>query len=247
MRIRTHMLTVGLLTLAVSACQTQTPTTPASGSPVTPAVPTPTPTPMPTPMPPAPSAAYRVTFTSTWSRSTHPTDWPSDAHYSGLIGGTHNSSVTFWEAGRLATAGIQAMAEQGRKSPLDQEVQAAIAAGTAEHLLSGDALSDSPGVVTLDFDIGVNFPLVTLVTMIAPSPDWFVGVSGLSLLRDGQWVDTMTVSVLPFDAGTDSGSTYESENAKTLPPEPIALLQGPPVASGGTVAPFGTFTFTRRQ
>jgi hypothetical protein len=210
-------------------------------------MPAPAPPPPPPPPPPADVARYLVTFNSTWSRDTHPDDWPDDAHYSGLIGGTHNNMVQFWQDGQMASPGIQAMAEQGRKTPLDTEVMTAITAGTAQHLLSGDALSDSPGVVTLEFELGVNFPLVTLVTMVAPSPDWFVGVSGLSLLVDGQWADERRVEVFPWDAGTDSGETYESENQKTLPPVAIHRLLGRPVASGGAVAPFGTFTFTRQQ
>ena len=234
---------VSILTALTVACAAPLPTTPPVATQEAPAV---TPPP-PLPPPPAATARYRVTFQSTWSRETHPEDWPADAHYSGLIGGTHNGSVMFWEAGQLASPGIQAMAEQGRKSPLDQEVMAAITAGTAQHVLSGDALSDSPGTVTLDFEIGVDFPRVTLVTMVAPSPDWFVGVSGLSLLEDGQWATERRVEVVAWDAGTDSGTTYESANEKSLPHVVIHRLMGRPVASGGTVAPFGTFTFTRQQ
>ncbi len=155
----------------------------------------------PPPPPPAATARHRVTFQSTGSRDTHPEDWPADAHYSGLIGGTHNALVAFWQDGLLATPGIQAMAEQGRKSPLDQEVLEAIAAGTAQHVLSGDALSDSPGTVTLDFEIGVDCPRVTPVTMVAPSPDWFVGVNGMSLLEDGQWAAEPRVVLFLYDAG----------------------------------------------
>lgn len=244
MRLFTPVAAAALTALTV-ACSTPAPTTPPVLTPAAPVVAPPPPP--PPPPPPAAMARYRMTFVSTWSRDTHPEDWPADAHYSGLIGGTHNAMVTFWQDGQPATPGIQAMAEQGSKSPLDQEVLAAIAAGTAQHLLSGDALSDSPGTVTLDFDIGVDFPTVTLVTMVAPSPDWFVGVSGLSLLVDGQWAAERRVDVYPYDAGTDSGATYESANEKTVPHVMIHRLMGRPLASGGAVAPFGTFTFTRQQ
>jgi hypothetical protein len=193
-----------------------------------------------------PVARYVVTFDSTWSAATHPTDWPYDAHYSGLIGGTHNAHVSFWQDGQPASPGIQAMAEQGRKSPLDQEVIAAVAAGNAQHLLSGGALSGSPRAVSLAFDISRDFPRVTLVTMVAPSPDWFVGVSGLPLLVDKQWVDTVTVTLFPWDAGTDSGTTYASANERTVPAAGIHRLIGFPVSVGGTVAPFGTMTFVRQ-
>jgi hypothetical protein len=186
-----------------------------------------------------------VTFQSDWSPTTHPADWPFDAHYSGLIGGTHNSRVTFWQEGRPASQGIQDMAEKGRKSPLDQEVGSAIAAGTAQFILSGGGLGGSPRSVALEFDIGIDFPLVTLVTMVAPSPDWFVGVSGLSLLQNGQWADEVVATLFPWDAGTDSGVTYAAENFETMPRQPISRLLGFPVAVNGIVAPFGTMAFKR--
>jgi hypothetical protein len=41
----------------------------------------------------APTARYAVTFDSTWRREIHPTDFPADAHYSRLIGGTHSGRL----------------------------------------------------------------------------------------------------------------------------------------------------------
>jgi hypothetical protein len=162
-----------------------------------------------------------------------------------LIGGTHHAGVTFWREDAPASEGIRRMAERGSKSPLDGEVNAAIGAGTAEHLLSGPSLGTSPASTGMEFDISTSHPLVTLVTMVAPSPDWFVGVSGLSLQSNGQWIDEIRVDLYAFDAGTDSGASYESPDLETTPRQPIARLNGYPVASGGSVAPFGTFTFRR--
>jgi hypothetical protein len=203
------------------------------------------PTPSPTPRPsPSPTARYRVTFEATWDASSHPTDIPSNAHFSGLIGGTHRDTVSFWRDGGLATEGIRLMAERGRQTPLDLEVDAAIAAGHAQHLLVGDDVPVSPGRTSLEFEVSVSHPLVTLVTMVAPSPDWFVGVSGLSLLEGGAWVDR-TVDLYPWDAGTDSGATYRAADRATSPPEPIQRLTGFPVTNGGAVAPMGRFVFRR--
>jgi hypothetical protein len=98
---------------------------------------------------------------------------------------------------------------------------------------------------SFEFQIGRDHPLVTLVTMIAPSPDWFTGVHGLSLIENGEWVAEKTVSLAPYDAGTDNGRSYRSRNSDAMPREPISRLEGFPVESGGTVAPFGTFTFVR--
>lgn len=52
--------------------------------------------------------------------------------------------------------------------------------------------------------------LLSLVSTISPSPDWFVGVAALELcLPDGNWVESKVIDLYPWDAGTDNGITYE--------------------------------------
>jgi hypothetical protein len=217
---------------------------------MTPTAPAPVPTPAPPPTPPpsepeAPAAArYRVVFDSTWTAATHPQDAPGNPHFSPPIGATHNASVAFWRDGALASDGIRLMAEQGRTSPLDDEIRAAIAAGKAQHLFVGVGFS-SPKTVSLDFDVSRDYPLVTMVTMVAPSPDWFAGVSGLPLFENGAWVQERVVQVIPWDAGTDSGASFMSSDLPTMPRQPIARISTAPFAVGGVVAPLGTFRFTR--
>ena len=219
----------------------------ACGSEEGPSAPTPPPAPAPASPAAAATARYRVTFEATWDASTHPTDFPPNPHFSGLIGGTHRSSVTFWQAGGLATEGIRLMAERGRQSPLDLEVDAAIRAGHAQNLLVGGDVPSSPGSRSLEFEVSVGFPLVSLVTMVAPSPDWFVGVSGLSLLEAGDWVAERSVELFPYDAGTDSGVSYRSADRVTAPPIAIHRLTSSPVDVGGSVPSMGRFVFRRLQ
>jgi hypothetical protein len=203
--------------------------------------------PLPQPVQDAPtSARYTVVFDSTWSATSHPVDFPASAHYSGLIGATHAASVSFWTEGGLASEGIRRMAERGSKQPLDDEVNRAIGRGDAEYLLSGPDLRTSPGSTNLVFEISQAFPLVTLVTMVAPSPDWFVGVSGLPLFQDGRWIDEVRVDLFGFDAGTDSGITYTAPDHETTPRQPIARLTYP-LTSSGPAKPLGTLTFTRTE
>ncbi|WP_420463773.1 spondin domain-containing protein [Candidatus Palauibacter sp.] len=190
----------------------------------------------------ATTATYRVVFDATWSASTHPTNFPGGAHFSPLIGAVHNDSVTFWALEGIATPGIESMAETGGTAALAAEVQAEIPGG-ALGVINGSG-SGSPGSATIQaVTVREDFPLVTLVTMIAPSPDWFAGVTGLSLRdEDGGWVEELEVVLYPLDAGTDSGSAYTSANDDTRPKEPIRGLQGERPFSD---EPIGTFTFTR--
>jgi hypothetical protein len=195
--------------------------------------------------PGATNARYAVRFDSRWSGSTHPVDFPSDAHFSRLIGGNHNAAVVFWRDGQLASPGIRAMAERGRTTPLDTEIMAAITAGTAEAVFTGPDLDPSPGTATMEVSASQQFPLLTLVTMVAPSPDWFVGVAGLALFENGAWVTERRVDLQAWDAGTDSGATFTAADVVTSPFVPIFRILSAPLAPGGVTSPLASFTFTR--
>lgn len=209
-----------------------TPTGPAS----TPAAP-----PAPAPQPEAPATArYRVVFDATWTAATHPQDSPSNPHFSPPIGATHTERVLFWAEGSVATNGIRRMAEQGATTTLADEIQVAIAAGAAEQVFIGQGFS-SPKAMSLEFTVGRGFPLLTLVTMVAPSPDWFTGVSGLQLIENGAWIEDRTVPAAAWDAGTDSGVSFTSPDHETIPRLPITRIVTPPLGS----APLGTFRITR--
>ena len=54
-----------------------------------------------------------------------------------------------------------------------------------------------------------EYPRFTLTTMIAPTHDWFTGVSGLLLLdSNGRWLRTHEVNLYPWDAGTEEGDDF---------------------------------------
>ena len=200
------------------------------------------------PVPAEGEARYRITFDSDWSADIHPTNFPDNPHFSGLVGATHDESVLIWQRGELASDGFELMAETGGKSKLLAEIAALIAAGTAHGELSGNGLSTSPSSVSLEFKVVSSHPYVTLVSMLAPSPDWFVGVSGLSLLaEDGTWKDREEVPLRLYDAGTDDGTTFRATNANSDPAQPISRLTS---ESGDTDftdgnPPVGTFTFQK--
>src|SRR5215217_2700376 len=86
------------------------------------------------------SARYRLTFTGTWNAASHSNDFPASAHFSPLVGATHDANAVFWREGVAASRGIQDMAERGRTSPLDEEIGTAIRGGTADHLWIGGGI-----------------------------------------------------------------------------------------------------------
>jgi len=193
------------------------------------------------------TAQYQVVFDATWSQATHPTDWPTNAHWSGLVGGVHNDSVHFFRLGETSSEGIRLMAELGQQAQLLSEVASAITNGTADFQLAGGGINPSPGSRLLVFPQAMrrDYPLVTLCSMIAPSPDWFVGVDSLNLIDNGQWVSNNVVTLYGNDAGTDSGVTYASPDQVTVPRGVATQFTDFPGLQNGVIVPFGTFTFTR--
>ncbi len=186
------------------------------------------------------NAQCMLQFDAAWSADTHPIDFPvGTAHFSPLIGGTHDDLTVFWQAGGLATPGIRSMAETGATGLLTAEVNDAIGLGGAESLISGGSIPLSPGMAQANFDVSLDYPRITVVTMIAPSPDWFIGVNGLDLFENGSWRQNTVVDLLPYDAGTDSGVTFNSPDNPTVPAEPIAMITESPFPNG---VPLGTFT-----
>jgi hypothetical protein len=187
-----------------------------------------------------PTADYEVRFDATWSAATHPTGFPVGPHFSPLIGATHDSTVLFWELGQTASLGIERMAELGQTGELSNEILAQGA--KSDVLIAGGDIPLSPGSVTVAFSAGGSHPFLTLVSMLAPSPDWFVGVSGLDLKNNGDWIESATVDLFVHDAGTDSGSTYGAPDQDTNPQDPITLSTSSPFDNG---VPVGTYTITR--
>ena len=199
----------------------------------------------------AETATYRLTVVNTWSESTHLGLFPVDAHFSWIGGATHTASISFWDEGILATPGMTQMAEIGATTILVGEVQTEITAGTAGSLLSwqhwfcpSGTTNPSCGPLVVEFDVDDAFPLVTMVTMLGPSPDWFVGISGLEFHDGTDWVETVNVDLRPYDAGTRDQNVFDLGGPLTAPPDPISLIT---VASGQIIGPasLGMFQFER--
>ena len=64
------------------------------------------------------TADYRVSFVFDWNKTDFPTDYPSSAHFSPLVGWVHEKDHTYFNEGQLASKGIEQMAENGSTSTL---------------------------------------------------------------------------------------------------------------------------------
>jgi hypothetical protein len=196
------------------------------------------------------SAEYTVTFTGTWTAESHPLEYPkagivTGPHFSGLIGTTHRAGYAIFKQGEMPSAGLERLAEEGKHSPLDEQIRSAIAAGDAGTLFESDPIRDPSKSVTTKLTADAMHPLVSAVAMIAPSPDWFAGVADVSLMESGKWVDSREVVLYAWDAGSDDGKTYEASDQDASPKKATMIQDTPHFTSGGKRVPVAKLTFKK--
>jgi len=86
--------------------------------------------------------------------------------------------------------------------------------------------------------------------MLGPTPDWFVGVSGINLYNNSKWVADTTINLYTYDAGTEDGDMFGYNNPATTPQQNIHILQASQarvLANGNpALAPIATARFVRQ-
>jgi len=172
----------------------------------------------------AQSATYTVAFNATWSAETHPDQYPSNAHFSPLIAYGYSGApdARMFTVGASSSLGMEQMAETGATGILEEEIQSIIASGGAYAYVKGSVF-DSPGSDQVELSFTQEHSHLIFVSMIAPSPDWFV-TAETALFENGQWVNEKVLEVVSYDAGTDSGAELTSADSDTNPKEAITLF-----------------------
>lgn len=187
-------------------------------------------------------ASYRLTFRGAWTRSATPGGVPGGAHFSPLIGAVHNDRVSFWAPGGRASRQMERVAELG----IQRDLRALMERSPhVFEVLEKEPPRGGTASASIEFEADRDHPLVTLATMIAPSPDWFVGVSARSLLdENGSWVDRLEVDLFPYDAGTEEGTEFSLDNPATVPRGTIMSIRG---MGKFTDRPMARLTFERLE
>lgn len=194
----------------------------------------------------ADEARYRIELRITWSKATHPHDWPeTGGHMSGLVAVAHGKRYVLFEDGRTATSGLKLLAENGRSTVLDAEFTEARRRERIGEVVKTEGLKKVPGTMTAEIIVSQDHPFVSFATMLAPSPDWFTGASNVELRAEGKWLKRLRVPLWAWDAGTDGGSSYLSANQETQPAQSIRLLATPHVLTGRGLEEIGYAQITK--
>jgi hypothetical protein len=170
------------------------------------------------------TAKYKIEFIADWRASTHPGYYPSGAHFSPFIAYSHNESkeAMIFTEGEIPSAGVEEMSETGATGILIKEIQSIIDSNFAYKQTKGKRI-DSPGNDSSELNFSQDYSHVTFVSMLAPSPDWFVAGS-ISLFEDGQWLEKSEVELITYDSGGDDGEELTSKDQDSSPKQAVAIF-----------------------
>ncbi|MDX2003376.1 MAG: spondin domain-containing protein [Chitinophagales bacterium] len=187
---------------------------------------------------------YQATFIPLWTVSTHPVDYPTDAAFSAFEVYSHKSGSELFTVGLSATEAIKQLAENGNVRQLEEQIDLLRSSDRALDRTFGDMVTyPRNSAVVLGFDEAHT--QVSVLAKIIPSPDWFVAVNNVQLFQNGTWVDSVSVNLVAYDAGTDSGNTFYAADQPTTPPNAVQIINTAPLAENGTVAPMARVSFKR--
>jgi len=170
------------------------------------------------------AAKYEIKFIADWSSETHPDLYPPGAHFSPFVAYSHDDSLNgkIFNVGEIPSPGIEEMAETGATKILINEIQNIIESNSA-HAQTKGSVFNSPGSDSSMLELTQDHSNVTFVSMLAPSPDWFVG-NTINLFKNGKWVESTSLDLITYDAGGDSGERLTSPDQDTNPKEPITIF-----------------------
>ncbi|XP_027869848.1 spondin-1a [Xiphophorus couchianus] len=176
------------------------------------------------------TAKYRVTFHGNWSEKIHPKDFPRRTnHWSAIIGASHSKNYVLWEFGGLASEGVKQVAELGSPVKMEEEIRQKGDEVLTVIKMKAQWPAWQPlnvrAAPSAEFSVDRSRHLMSFLTMMGPSPDWNVGLSAEDLCtKECGWAQRVVQDLIPWDAGTDSGVSYEAPNNPTAPPDKIRPL-----------------------
>ncbi|MEO5945673.1 MAG: spondin domain-containing protein [Chitinophagaceae bacterium] len=191
-------------------------------------------------------AVYSVEFTGKWKAPEFGV--PAGVHFTTILGMIHNNQTYQWKLGELASWGVERIAESGNTTPMVMEIDSIVAIGKATSYVVITAPTPTGSNKTNIF-CNSNYSFISFETMLAPTPDWFTGISSFNLYANNKWVTDTTVDLYSYDAGTETGDVFGYDNPETSPKEKVHILtpsQATVLTNGnGTLAPIASVRFIK--
>lgn len=162
------------------------------------------------------SPTLSVTFTYTWTAAneTDAAQYPPNAHFSPVVCAA-SSKATLFVLGAAASPGFKLIAETGETGILTEELGRS--AGESKEAPGPPVGTSVLTTEALDFKLDDKRSWIGCASMIAPSPDWVVGITDRDMCdrETGKWKTGAQELLGPYTAGTDAGTSYLAANEAT--------------------------------
>lgn len=173
------------------------------------------------------SASYKLDVNYMWVQSRFG-NVPSSAHFSPLVAFSHKNRFSAFAPYGYATTGIKNVAEVGTTTVIRRELRRARNRKFVLDSKIDPRIPGGGGSVSVVVKVSCAYPFITAFSMIAPSPDWFVALYRINVVKKGTFVKSASGRLVSYDAGTDSGSSFLAPDQPTSPRENIAPIYGSP-------------------
>ncbi|XP_065219316.1 spondin-1-like isoform X2 [Planococcus citri] len=161
-------------------------------------------------------AKYELKFEGMWTRQSHPLYFPGNVwttRFSDVIGSSHGTSYRFWKESEMASQGLIDFLDNENTTTLETEIKS----NETRTVIKAKGLRypNITGKTFAVFRVDKNHHLLSIISLIIPSPDWFVGVSGLELCNKTEWIPDKIIDLYPYDLGLYDGLQYTSPKEHT--------------------------------
>lgn len=201
---------------------------------------------------------YTVRLVGDWTKENFPDDYPDGLTtlsipiaLSHVKESSEGVDLNFINEGGTASAGLKEYAEVGNAFLLKREGQGYVSAGTALQITSGETnLETGVGNLTFELSVSEKHHMVTLITGISPSPDWFGAITfSMRESEDGfTLAQQKSSNVYLYDAGTDNGGTLLAGNSPNDPQDVVKRLSisSSLVTDAGATSAIARFVVSRK-
>lgn len=163
-------------------------------------------------------ATYRVTFQNFLTPARFGKLIPSGGLvFSPLAGVSHSNRQSFLTVRGFASRGVEQIAETGVNARFVRRANRLREMGRGVKTVASADGPTPPGHSTiLKFQVDCEHPFITVLGMIAPSPDWIVQINNRNTYMNGRFVNFMSGSLIAYDSGTDDGREFTAPGDPTL-------------------------------
>ena len=151
---------------------------------------------------------YKVSVVVDWSSRSHEGNYPNSAHLSQPVFWTGSSNPVF-AIEQNPSEGMKEFSVSGRTRALKQELESFIENETISQFDIKDRI-DAPGSDSYEVTLTREDPVFSLISKLAPSPDWFLALEGVNMLEDNRWKDNVRVSMVALDGGVSGGNEFKN-------------------------------------